>query len=70
MVLMNLRTQFDMFLSTFCTNWRALKEDGKEYTFEYSFGILITDQHRLIEEGNLGGKHQDHFIKVKGKSNY
>jgi hypothetical protein len=28
---------------------------------------LITDQHRLLEEGKLGGKHQAHLLKGKGK---
>jgi hypothetical protein len=39
------------------TNWKARKEDGKDYTFEYLCGILINYQHRLLKEGNLGGKH-------------
>ena len=39
-------------------------------TFKYFCGILIIDQHRLLEEGKLGGKHQAHFLKGKGKSYY
>jgi hypothetical protein len=31
--------------------------------------ILITDQHRFLEEGNIGGKNQAHLLKVKGKMN-
>jgi hypothetical protein len=53
LVLMNLRTPFDMFISTFHTNWKAHKEDGKDYTFESFCGLLITDQHRFLEEGSL-----------------
>ena len=67
LVLMNLRTPFDMFVSIFRTNWQACKEDGKDYTFEYFYGILIIDQHRLFGEGKLGGKHQDHLLKGKDK---
>jgi hypothetical protein len=67
LVLMNLRTPFDVFVSTLCTNWKACKEDGKDYTFEYFCGLLITDQHRLLGEGKLGGKHQAHLLKGKGK---
>jgi hypothetical protein len=43
LVLMNLRTPFDVFVSTFRTNWKARKEDGKDYTFEALCGLLITD---------------------------
>jgi hypothetical protein len=67
LVLMNLRTPFDVFVLTFHTNWKAHKKDGKDYTFEYFYGLLITDQHRLLEEGKIGGKHQAHFLKGKGK---
>jgi len=49
LVLMNLRTPFDMFVSTFHTNWKAHKEDCKDYTFEYLCGLLITNQHKLLE---------------------
>jgi hypothetical protein len=54
---MNLRTPFDVFVSTFHTNWNACKEDGKDYTFEDFCGLLITNHHKLLEEGKLGGKH-------------
>jgi hypothetical protein len=63
---MNLRTPFNMFVLTFCTNWKACKEDGNDYTFEAFYGLLIIDQHRLLEEGNIGGKHHANFLKGKG----
>jgi hypothetical protein len=66
LVLMNLRTPFDVFVSTFFTKWKAWKEYGND-TFEYFYGILIIDQHKLLEEGKLGGKHQTHLLKGKGK---
>jgi hypothetical protein len=28
-------------------------------------GVLIVDQHSLLEEENIGGKHQSHFLKGK-----
>jgi hypothetical protein len=34
LVLMNLRTPFDMFMLNFHTNWKEHKEDSKDYTFE------------------------------------
>jgi hypothetical protein len=64
---MNLRTSFDVFVSNFYTNWKERKEYGKNYTFEYLCGLLITDKHRILEEGKPSGKHQTHLIK--GKSN-
>jgi hypothetical protein len=67
LVLMNLRTPFDVFISTFHTNWKAHKEDGKDYTLNIFVALLITDQHRFLDEGKLGGKHQSHFLKGKGK---
>jgi hypothetical protein len=67
LVLMNLRTPFDLLVSTFRTNWQARKEDGKDYTFEAFCGLLINDQHKLLEEGKLGGKHQAHLLKGNSK---
>jgi hypothetical protein len=57
MVLMNLRTQFNVFVSTFRINWQECKEYGKDYTFESFCSLLITDQHRLFDEFKIGGKH-------------
>jgi hypothetical protein len=70
LVLMNLRTPFDVLCSTFHTNCKTCKEDGKDYTFDTLCGLLINDQHRLLDEGKLGGKHQAHLLKGKGKMNY
>jgi hypothetical protein len=67
---MNLGTPFDMFVSTFHTNWKENKEYGNNYTFEYFYSLLITSHHILCDEGNLGGKDQDHLLKGKGKSNH
>jgi hypothetical protein len=38
--------------------------------FEYFCGLLITNQHVLLEEGNIGGKHQAHLLKGKGNLNH
>jgi hypothetical protein len=67
MVLMNLRTRFDVFVLTFHANWKTHKEDGNDYIFEAFCGLLITDKHKLLEEGKLGGKHQAHLLKGKRK---
>jgi hypothetical protein len=34
LVVMNFKTPFNMFMLIFYTNWKACKEDGKDYTFE------------------------------------
>jgi hypothetical protein len=70
LVLMNLRTPFDVFVLTLHTNWKTCMEYGKDYTFESFCDILIIDQQKMLEEGNLGVKHQYHLLKGKGKSNY
>jgi hypothetical protein len=70
LVLMNLRTPFDVFILTFYTNRKAHKEYGNDYMFEDLYGLLIIDQHNLLDEGKLGGKHQSHLLKGKGKSNH
>jgi hypothetical protein len=66
LVLMKLRTPFNVFVSNFHTNCKACKEDGKDYTFESFCGLFIIDRHKPLEEGKLGGKHQAHFLKGKG----
>jgi hypothetical protein len=43
LILMNLRTPYDMFVSTFHTIWKVHKEYFKDYTFEYLCGLLIID---------------------------
>jgi hypothetical protein len=67
LVLMSLRTPFNVFMPNFCTNWKKCKEDGKNYIFEYFYGHLITNHHKLLEECKLGGKHQSHLLKGKRK---
>ena len=34
LVLINLRTPYDVLYSTFCTNFISCKEDSKDYTFD------------------------------------
>ena len=64
---MNLITPYDVLCSYFHTNWRSCKEDGKDYTFDVFGDLLIKDKQNLFDEGNLGGKHQPHLLKSKGK---
>jgi hypothetical protein len=66
----NLRTHLRVLFHILIQIGRACKEYGKDYTFDTFFGLLINDQHMLLDEGKLGGKHQDHLIKGKGKMNY
>jgi len=51
----------------FHTNWKAHKENGKDYTFKAFCGLFITNQHKILEEGRIGDKNQSHLLKVKGK---
>lgn len=55
---MNLRTPYDVLCSSFRTNWRSCKKDGKDYTFDVLCDLLIKDQQKLLDEGKLGSKHQ------------
>jgi hypothetical protein len=64
---MNLRTPFNLFVLIFHTNWQACTGHGKDYTFEALCGLLIIDKHILLEEGNIGGKHQAHLLNGKSK---
>ena len=63
---MNLRTPYEVFYSSFHTNWRYHKEGGKDYSFYAFCDLLIRDQNKLFDEGNIDGKQQDHFLKGKG----
>jgi hypothetical protein len=56
-VLINLRTPFDVFVLNLHTKWYTCKKDGKDFSFEVFCELLITDHHRFLEEGKLGGKH-------------
>lgn len=70
LVLMNLRTPYDVLCSSFRANWRSRKEDDKDYNFDIFCDLLIKDQQKLLDEGKLGGKHQAHLLKSKGKQTY
>ena len=65
-VLINLQTPYDVLYSSFCTNWQSRKEDGKDYFFDVFYDLFIRDQKMFLDEGNLGGKQQAHFLKGKG----
>ena len=38
------------------------KKDGKNFTFDTFCELLIKDRQKLLEEGKLGGKNQNHFM--------
>ena len=44
LVLMNLRIPYNVFFSSFCTNWRSRKEDGRDYSIDVFCDLLIRDQ--------------------------
>ena len=64
-VLMNLQMPYDVLFLSFHTNQRSRKEDNKDYSFDVFCDLFIRDQHKLLNEGKLGGKQQDHLIKGK-----
>lgn len=70
LALMNLRTLYDVFYSSFHTNWRSRKEDGNDYSFDVFCDLFIRDQQKLLDEGKLGLKQQAYLLKEKGKQNY
>lgn len=70
LVLMNLRTPYDMLCSSFYNNWRSCKEDRKEYTFDFLYDLLIKDQQKFLEEGKLSSNHRAHLLKRNHKPNY
>jgi hypothetical protein len=70
LVLMNPQTPYDVLCSLFHKNWKSRKEDGKDYSFDIFCDLLIRDQQKLLDEGKLGDKHQDHLFKGKGKNIY
>ena len=47
----------------------SCKKDGKTFTFDTLCDLLIQDQHKFLEEGNIGGKNQAHLLKIKVKTN-
>ena len=47
----------------------SCKKDGKDFTFDTLCDLLIQDQHKFLEEGNIGGKNQDHLLNIKVKTN-
>ena len=69
LVLMNLRTPYDVFCSSFRANWMSCKQDDKDFTFDVLSDLLIKDQQKLLEGGKLGSKHQAHLLKSKVKQN-
>ena len=64
---MNLQTPYDVFFLSFHTNWWSRKEESKDYLFDVFCDLLIEDQQKLFDEGNIDGKQQDHLLKGKGK---
>ena len=67
LVLMNVRTPYDVFCSSFYTNWRSCKDNGQDYSFDVFCDLLIRDHQKLLDEGKLGGKQQDNFLNGKTK---
>ena len=70
LVLMTLRTPYDVLCFSFCSNWMSHKQDGKTFTFDIFSYLFIKAQQKLLEEGNIGTKHQAHLLKGKVKQNY
>ena len=70
LVFMNLRKPYNVFSSSFRTNWQSRKEEAKDYSFDVFCDLLIKDKQKFIDEGKLGGKQQANFLNGKGKQIY
>ena len=57
LVLMNLKTPYDVFFSFFWDDWMSHKQDGKDFNFDALCDLFIKDHHKFVEEGKLGGKN-------------
>ena len=59
-----------VFCLTLCASWAFRKDDGKDYSFDYFYGLLIREQNKLFDEGKHEVKQQSHFLKGKYRHNY
>ena len=57
LVLMNLKTPYDVLFSSFQDYWISCKQYCKDFTYDTLCDLLIKDQQKLLEEGKLGGKN-------------
>jgi len=57
LILMNLKTLYDVFCSTFHVSWDSIKMDGKDYIIDFLCGFLIGAHVNLLNEGKLENKH-------------
>ena len=68
-VLMNLNTPYDILYSCFHATQMSHKQDGRDFTFDTFYYLLIKYQQDFLEEGNSGRKNQAHLLKRKVKLN-
>ena len=58
LVLVNLKTPYDVLCSSFCGNWMSHKGYRKGSSFGTLCDLLIKDQQKLLDEGKLGIRHK------------
>ena len=57
LVLMNFKSPYDVLFSSFHDIWMSHKQDGKDFTFDIFYDLLIKYQQNLLEKGNLDAKN-------------
>ena len=65
-ILMNLKTNDDIFYLEFHTSLDYIKEDDNDYTFDCLYGLLISVHEKVLHECKPENKQQSHLIKGKG----
>ena len=60
---------YDMFFSSFHTNWWCLKEANKK-SFDVFCDLLIRVRQKFLDKGKFDGKQWYHSLKGKGNQNY
>ena len=65
LILMSLKTTYDIFYLEFHTDWAYMKEDGNEYAFDYLYSLLLRVHEKFLGEGKPKNKKQTNLIKGK-----
>jgi len=65
LILMNLNKSYNVLCLTFHASWTTWKDDGKDYTFDPFFGLLIKEHEKFLDEGKVEVKKHSHLMKDK-----
>ena len=56
-IMINFKTSYDVLCFSFRSNQISHKKEGKDLTFDILCDLLIKEQEKLLEEGNIFGKN-------------